>query len=452
MTLSIDRRADLWGGRTAVVEHRTGERVSYADLAARIDDAAGRLAALGVGADDAVAVVSRNRVEVLALLFAARRLGAVFAPVPHRLTPATAGPAIEAVDSALVVFETAQRDLVGGIAADERVSFAELDGVERAAYERVERDLEAPLWYLHTDELLGEGREPGDAEARSDVDERSDLDREEIRQGTAEGESRGGRTVVVPERQVEWNCVSAAVAWELGRADSAPILVPFSSADGLLRLALPLLYVGGTVVVQRAPDPRDTLALVEDGLATRLFGSATVLRELVAADGFADADWSGVAWTASGDPLDPDVADAFRVQGVPAIRSYGRPEAGPNALFVPPERADGTEPPGAVGRPFPDAAVRIVGPDGDRVEPGEVGDLHVGGRVVASGYLDGSGEGDDTFRDGWVATGESVRLDPASGFVVLDGTTGEGATEEGATGEDAAGEGAVGEETGDELG
>lgn len=435
MTLAIDRRADLWGGRTAVVEHQTGERVSYADLAALVDVTAGRLSTLGIGDGDVLAVVSRNRVEVLALLFAARRLGAVFAPVPHRLTPATAGPAIEAVDPALVAHETAQRDLVGAVESNRRVSFEELDSVQEERYERRERDPEAPLWYLRTDELLADGRD------RAEVEGRSDLDREGVRQATAEGEPRGGRTVVVPERQVEWNCVSAAVAWGLGRRDAAPALVPFSSAAGLLRLALPLLYVGGTVVVQRATDSTDTLELVDDGLATRLFGSATVLRELAADEGFVDADWSGVAWVASGDPFDPDVADAFRVQGVPAIRTFGRPEAGPNALAVPPEQADGTESPGVVGRPFPDAEIRIVGADGDPVEPGTVGELHLGGRVVALGYLRGEGDGegrgiepgasdgegrdgDTTFREGWVATGEQAQRDSESGFVVLDGDGG----------------------------
>ena len=405
MTLAIDRRADLWGKRTAVIDHRTDERLSYADLAGLIDGTASRLAALGVGADDVLAVVSRNRVEVLALLFAARRLGAVFAPIPHRLTPATAGPAIRQVDPALVAHETAQRDLVGGIEPDNLISFEEFDAVEGAEYERHEPEPEDPLWYLRTDELLREDRSEEDSE----------LDREQIRQGTASGDARGGRTVVVPERQVEWNCISAAVAWGLGRQDAAPTLVPFSSADGLLRLALPLLYVGGTVVVQRAADPEDTLAIVDDGLATRLFGSATILRELSEVEGFADADWSGVAWAASSDPLDPSVANDFRVEGVPVFRSFGRPEAGPNALFVPPEKVDGHSP-GVVGQPFPDAEVRIVGPDGESVDSGEVGDLQIGGRVVASGYLDRE---DGAFESGWVATGEQARLDPESGLVVL---------------------------------
>ena len=409
MTLAIDRRAALWGERTAVLDHGSGEQLSYDDLASLIDTTASRLAALGIDANDTLAVVSRNRVEVLALLFAARRLGAVFAPVPHRLTPATAEPAIRQVEPSLVVHETAQRDLVGGIEPDCLVSFEELDAVEGERYERVERNLEDPLWYLRTDELLQDDRR------RGNIEEDSKLDREQVRQGTVERDARGGQTVVVPERQVEWNCISAVVAWGLSPKDFAPTLEPFSAADGLLRLTLPMLYVGGTIVIQRAADPEGTLALVDDGLATRLFGSATVLREFSEVEGFADADWSNVTWAASGDPLDSDVANDFRVQGVPVIRSYGRPEAGPNALFVPPELADGS-PSHIIGLPFPDAEVRIVDVDSEPVDSGEVGDLQIGGRIVASGYLGREG---GTFDSGWVTTGEQARRDPESGFAVI---------------------------------
>ena len=380
MSLDMDRRADLWDGRPAVVEHHTGEQLSYADFAALIDDAAGRLAALGIGAGDTLAVVSRNRVEVLALLFAARRLGAIFAPVPHRLTPATAGPAIERLDPALVCHETGQRDLVRGIDPDRRVSFEDLDHVEGVGYERVqrERDPEDPIWYLQAED---------------------------------------DRVAVVPERQVEWNCITAVAGWGLGRRAVAPILAPFSHADGLLRLALPLLYVGGTVIVQRASDPADTLDLVDSGDATHLFGSSSVLRELSEGDGFEGVNWSDVEWVASGDRLPPEVADDFRVQGVPVVRSYGRPEAGPNALVVPPEAGDGTEPPEAVGLPFPDAEVRIVVGDGEPVQAGEVGELQIGGPITATGYLD---EEDEIFQDDWVATGDEARIDPETGYVLLE--------------------------------
>src|SRR5687767_8739493 len=71
--------------RIAVVD---GERqVSYA----RLDDRARRLASLlaarGVGRGDRVAVLAENRLEILELLLAAARLGAIVACQSWRLAP-----------------------------------------------------------------------------------------------------------------------------------------------------------------------------------------------------------------------------------------------------------------------------------------------------------------------------------------------------------------------------
>src|SRR6056297_941043 len=124
MTLSLERRAALWGDRTAVVDASADRRVSYADLESEADAMARRLSALGVGPGDPVAVLSRNRVETLALLFAVRRLGGIFAPVSHRLTPATVEEPLEIIDPEVVVHEPAQRDLVREL-PDERTHSCE---------------------------------------------------------------------------------------------------------------------------------------------------------------------------------------------------------------------------------------------------------------------------------------------------------------------------------------
>lgn len=50
--------------------------------------AAGRLAALGVGNGDLVAIALPNRIELVIALFAAWRLGAAVTPVNPALTPA----------------------------------------------------------------------------------------------------------------------------------------------------------------------------------------------------------------------------------------------------------------------------------------------------------------------------------------------------------------------------
>uniref|UniRef100_UPI0018E5643F AMP-binding protein n=1 Tax=Halorussus litoreus TaxID=1710536 RepID=UPI0018E5643F len=330
MTLSLAQRADLWGDRTAVVDTSADRRVSYAALDSEADGMARRLSALGVEAGDPVAVVSRNRVETLALLFAVRRLGAVLAPVSHRLTPATVEGPLETVDPAVVVHETAQRDLVREVPDDESYSFEELAREDGEEYERVDPDPEDSLLYLHRTERADR---PAVGETRTTAGEREGSNRPG--ESLNENPRTASRVVDLPARAVEWNCITAVAAWGLGRGDCAPALVPFSDTDGLHRLVLPLLYVGGTVVVLRAFDPDSTLAAVAEEGATALFAGATEYRELVESDGFEGTDFESVAWIATRSALPADAREAL-ARRAPVCRTYGRVETGPNDLLVPP--------------------------------------------------------------------------------------------------------------------
>ncbi|NEU55410.1 class I adenylate-forming enzyme family protein [Halorussus sp. MSC15.2] len=408
MTLSLERRAALWGDRTAVVDENADRRVSYADLESEADAMARRLSALGVESGDPVAVLSRNRVETLALLFATRRLGAVFAPVSYRLTPATVERPLAVVDPAVVVHESAQRDLIRELPDDLTYTFEEFGRRDGEAYERADPDPEDSLLYLHT---------------------KAEADRPAV--GEDEGKNRPGeslnadpttapRVVDLPASTVEWNCITAAAAWGLGRGDCAPALLPLSDAEGLLRLTLPLLYVGGRVVLLRAFDPEDALNAVSEEGATALFAGATEYRELVESESFAGTDFGSVELLANGSALTADVRGAL-ARHAPVVRTYGRVETGPNNLFVPPEggvgggsgdettdgEASDDADPDRVGRPFPDCEARLVGEDGTPVADGEVGELQFRGPVTARGYLpdDGTADGDggETFPE-WVPT------------------------------------------------
>src|SRR6056297_2599576 len=191
MTLSLERRAALWGDRTAVVDASADRRVSYADLDSEADAMARKLSALGVGPGDPVAVLSRNRVETLALLFAVRRLGGVFAPVSHRLTPATVEGPLDVVDPEVVVHEAAQRDLVRELPDERTHSFEELGRHDGAEYDRADRDPDESLLYLHTKAetdrpMVGEDAvEHGSTSPRSQTHE--DEERERREESLSEG-------------------------------------------------------------------------------------------------------------------------------------------------------------------------------------------------------------------------------------------------------------------------
>lgn len=97
-----------------------------------------------------------------------------------------------------------------------------------------------------------------------------------------------------------------------------------------------------------------------------------------------------------------------------AIQAYGMSEGGPLVSWSrrDPMLADGYHP--GVGKVLPGAAVRICEPGGRRVlRCGEVGELHVGGPSVISGYLGGveSASFYDDEAASWMRTGDRARLD-----------------------------------------
>lgn len=375
MTLAIDRRAALWGDRVAVVDYHNDEEVTYNDLASRATATAARLNALGIGDGDVVAVLSRNRVDVLELLFAAHQLGAILAPISHRLTPSTVEAPLERIDADLVLYESAQRDLVRPISRNQKHQFDELADIDGDPATPVTPDPDTPLLYLAAEYTPDEG----------DI-------------------------AVILNRQVEWNCITTTAAWGLGRTDIAPVLLPLSLADGLLRLVLPLLYVGGTVVLQRAFDPIDTIDAIDATGATCAFGNTKELQEIVDRDAFDQADLSQLEWVACGDRAPTDVQNAYRKRNIAFSRMYGRAEAGPNLLYVPFDQE--TSDPECVGQPFPDATVRIVNNDKTPTDTGEPGRLQVSGPLVARGYLD------QPDFDEWVDIGDEARRDEDGNYYV----------------------------------
>lgn len=67
---------------------------------------------------------------------------------------------------------------------------------------------------------------------------------------------------------------------------------------------------------------------------------------------------------------------------------------------------------GSAGRVSPFVAVRIVGPDGREVPPGEQGEIHARSDTAMSGYWKRPGATADTLlKGGWVATGDVGRLE-----------------------------------------
>ncbi|WP_254863577.1 class I adenylate-forming enzyme family protein [Halovivax gelatinilyticus] len=388
MTLSLGRRATHWESSRALVDHAAQTEWTYAELDEWADETAAGLTDAGVGRDDVVAVVSRNRPAFFSLFFAVRRLGATLAPISHRLVASTVESLLDRIEPTICLYESRFEDLIPeGVERESLTEFDErIDGVAgtgRAS--TVDRDPEEPLLYLHTGGTTGIPK-----------------------------------VVVCTERQLEWNCITEAVAWDLGRDETIPLVLPLFHTGGWNLLTLPSLYVGGEVVVQREFDPDEVVEIVERYRATKLFAVAAIFRAIADCESFEAADLSSLEWCMSGGgPTPPSLQETYRDRGIHFSQGYGLTEGGPNNLFVDPTRTDAAEKAETVGRPFPDCEVRIVDDVGDTVEPGTIGELELRGPVAADRYLATS---DGTFDGEWVSTGD-LAVEDDDGDVSITGRT-----------------------------
>ncbi|WP_222915574.1 class I adenylate-forming enzyme family protein [Natrinema sp. SYSU A 869] len=409
MTLSLARRAEQFPDRTAVVdisEQRLyapaetihEDRVSYDELSTIATRTAERLAALDIGPGDTVCLVTRNRVAALALFFACRRLGATFAPISHLLTPASVERPFDVLEPDIVVSEAAQRDLVRSIPFDRAVTLEELADADRADINVDGQPSGAnPVLAIHGD---------------------------------------SGRPITgYSADTIERNCETGVSVWGLAANDTVPLTTRLSAVDGLVRVALSVLYVGGTLLLDRAFDPGDATTAIVEEEATLLFGRETVLRDIAAESDF-DAAADSIERAICEAPVEDDVIAAYRDRDVPVTQVYGRLEC-PTALSQEFEtdadstgaNTDGT----SVGRPVPGCRTRLVDEDGTVLEGQADGRLRLSGPMVADGYVSGAGTDDENwyepaelesadddetedrgrFTDDWFDTGDQFRRDEA---------------------------------------
>ena len=399
------RRASLSPERVGLVDATTGTEYTYAELDERAEQTAAALAAAGVAHGDHVLVVSRNRPALVDLFFATGKLGAVLAPVSHRLAPPELEELAARVDPTAMIIEESVAELSSPLhaGADEPEVFVigeqssgdqhtSLDGTSLAAAREHASEtptepsvsLSDPHLLLHTGGSTGTPKE-----------------------------------TVVPHRAVYWNSMTTIAAWGLRQADTTPMPFPMFHTGGWNVLTVPLFHVGGTVIIAREFDPGEVLRLLTKRDATVLVAVPAVLRMMATHEEWETTDLSSLRFAKSGGgPCRRDVLETWWDRGVDLSQGYGLTECGPNNFAMPDNWPQ--EKAAAVGVPGPHVSARIVDDGGTPVPAGDVGELELSSPAAADCYLAAPDESQATFGGGWVSTGDLARVD-SDGYYYIEG-------------------------------
>ncbi|WP_461473348.1 class I adenylate-forming enzyme family protein [Microbacterium sp. HJ5] len=373
-----------------------GVTTDYATLAGRARTLADSLRRGGYGAGDRIATVSGNSTDHVVAFFACALAGVAFVPLSWRLTPRELADLLDRTGPVLVLVEDEHTSLAG------------------EALRRLDREL--PVAALGTT-----GVEASLAPSPAPRARRPVHDDDPLLVIFTSGSEAAPKGVVLTHANCFWNNLALGQALPLTHDDVVLAMLPQFHVAAWNCQPLLAWWVGATVVLERSFQPARALQLIAERGVTAMMGVPTQYA-LLAAD---------PAWRASTDRADAlaslrlalvggatvpaDLQDEWTRRGIPLTQGYGLTEAAPNVLHLPAEAAAAH--PGAVGRPYPHVAVRVVDPDTSLALDGEAtGELWVRGPSVFAGYLDDDDATARTMAGEWLRTGDLVHRD-ADGVV-----------------------------------
>jgi fatty-acyl-CoA synthase/long-chain acyl-CoA synthetase len=392
--------------KLAVIDDRPGADVvawTYAQLEAEANRLANVFASLGVGPGEKVIWCGPNSPQVVAVVNATRKLGAVAVPLNYRVTPAEAR------------FIVAHSDACAAYVDAEYAHLMPAPRGERPGNLRhvLVYGGTAPAGMLDEDLVAQASAEPPAGETEGTIATM-------IYTSGTTGKPKGAY------RKISDQSTAVALIGFIGYTPDDVYLTsgPLYHSGPLAFMGVGLT-LGQTIILQRKFDPEDWLRLVDAYKATSTFAAPPLIRLVCALPGDVKARYDRSSMRimlANAAPWSFALKQAYLADFPPDSlwEVYGSTELGVNCVLAP---QDQLRKPGSCGKPAPGVAIRLLDADGNEVTatgPEHPGELYVSSAAVFHEYYKQPESYRAAMHDGFHTVGDIAYRDEEGYYYICD--------------------------------
>ncbi len=368
-------------------------RVTYGELERKVASVAAWLSGSGVLPGNRVAFLGSNSPELVELLFACARLGAIFVPLSPQMLAAELQVFVKATRPRLLIaaheFQDLARDSAGGLGPESVKRLPrgdQLAGLAPTAPIAADSgiDAAAPVLILFTSGTTGSAK---------------------------------GATFT--HQNLAFGALNVITAFGIAATDEVLTAVPMFHAGGLLIHTLPGLCAGATITIHRQFDPGRLLEEIQQQRISLFACVPAMTVQLASHPGWKGADLSSLRLVVTGSTTVPRWAiESWQAKGVSIAQGYGMTETCVIATTMPP----GSPPESAftAGKPTIHTQIRVVDQAGGDAATGEPGEVWFRGPAVMQGYWQDEPATREAFHDGWLRSADLGLIDQHGYLHIID--------------------------------
>ena len=394
-------------------------RMTYAEVDAHVNRLANAMIDNGVQRGDRVVIFLNNSIEAVLSIFATIKAGGVFVFVNPNAKPNNLAYILNNCSATALVAELHNFSLVSSILEDNHsLKFSILSDAHTTSVKIDAGTIYGHVRMLDFKDILWTYSDQSLPRVNIDLDLAC-----LIYTSNGAGELQG----VMSDHSNILFATSSIIEYLANVEDDIVInMLPFSSDCGLYQLLMVIKFGGTLVLEQPFAEPATILKRIEEEQVTGFSGVPSTFEKLLKID-LSTYDLSSLRYltnTATAMQRSHISQIQEMLPSVPLYTVYGLNE-NERILYLPPDQIK--EHSDSMGIPIPGTEAWIEDEIGNRVSPGETGELVVRGRHVMRGYWEDIETTSIRYRPGlypgeWVCyTGESFRMDNDGYFYYVEG-------------------------------